>query len=82
MFALVFFFIVIAATVITFILPEVYASTARIKIERVVSVEPRNLQGSYDPYYIQTEFEVIQSELILNPVVQGVDLNSVWGRKY
>jgi len=81
-FALVFFFIVIATTVITFILPEVYASTARIKIERVVPVEPGKLQATYDPYYIQTEFEVIQSELILNPVVQGLDLNSVWGRKY
>jgi capsular polysaccharide biosynthesis protein len=78
----VFLLVVITTTLVTFILPESYASTARIKIERVAPAEPRNFQASYDPYLIQTEFEVIQSELILNPVVQGLDLNSVWGRKY
>jgi uncharacterized protein involved in exopolysaccharide biosynthesis len=82
LFLLVFLLVVITTTLVTFILPESYASTARIKIERVAPVEPQNFQASYDPYLIQTEFEVIQSELILNPVVEGLDLNSVWGRKY
>ena len=36
----------------------------------------------YDPYYIQTEFEVIQSEIVLNKVIEDLDLNTLWGRKY
>jgi len=36
----------------------------------------------YDPYYIQTEFELIQSEVILGKVIEDVDLNTVWGKKY
>src|SRR5437867_9449995 len=36
----------------------------------------------YDPYFIQTEFEVIQSELILGKVITDLDLNKEWGRKY
>ena len=82
LFALVFLFIVVTATLVTFILPESYAGTARIKIEQVAPDGLRNLQARYNPYLIQTEFEVIRSELILNQVIEGLDLNSVWGRKY
>src|ERR1043166_4323534 len=40
--------------------------------------------SAYDPYFIQTEFEVIQSEVILGKVIEDrtLDLNRVWGRKY
>jgi succinoglycan biosynthesis transport protein ExoP len=81
----VFLLVVITATLVTFILPESYASVARIKIERDVS----DIQGlaerpayGYDPYFIQTEFEVIQSEKVLGKVIDLLDLNTVWGRKY
>ena len=37
---------------------------------------------SYDPYFIQTEFEVIQSEVILGKVIEDLDLNNEWGKKY
>src|ERR1700690_1195579 len=65
----VFLLVVITATLVTFILPESFSSTARIKVERGQS-DITGLQGlqslnSYDPYFIQTEFEVIQSQLIL-----------------
>src|SRR5271169_3188703 len=71
----VFLLVVITATLVTFILPESYSSTARIKIERDQS-DIQALMGapplqSYDPYFIQTEFEVIQSELILGQVVDA-----------
>jgi len=67
-------------------LPESFSSTARIKIERDQS-DISNLQGSqvmqgYDPYFIQTEFEVIQSEIILGKVVEDLGLNREWGKKY
>src|SRR5437762_9483926 len=68
----VFLLVVITATLVTFILPESFASTARIKIERdgsdIQGMAERNLGASYDPYFIQTEFEVINSEVILTKV--------------
>src|SRR5262249_49462534 len=82
----VFLLVVITATLVTFILPESYSSTARIKIERDVSdvqgftEGPRS--GGYDPYFIQTEFEVMQSQIILSNVIQDLDLNKEWGKKY
>src|SRR5271156_2032195 len=79
----VFLLVVITATLVTFILPESFVSMARIKIERDQSdisnvLEGRQFQTSYDPYFIQTEFEIIQSELILSKVVKQLDLNAVW----
>jgi len=79
-FLAVFLITVIAATLITFILPESYASTARIKVES--EAPPVAGQPSYDPYFIQTEFEIIQSQLVLNPVIDKLELNVDWGKKY
>jgi polysaccharide biosynthesis transport protein len=83
----VFLLVVITATLVTFILPESYSSTARIKVERDQSDIPsldqvRGMGMSYDPYFIQTEFELIQSEVILSNVVYNLHLNQVWGKKY
>jgi succinoglycan biosynthesis transport protein ExoP len=36
----------------------------------------------YDPYFIQTTFEIMQSELVLSNVISTLDLNSEWGKKY
>jgi uncharacterized protein involved in exopolysaccharide biosynthesis len=62
----VFLLVVSTATLVTFILPESFSSTARIKIERdssdIEGLTKPNYVGIYDPYFIQTEFEVIQSE--------------------
>ncbi|MCU0787887.1 MAG: polysaccharide biosynthesis tyrosine autokinase [Verrucomicrobia bacterium] len=82
----VFLLVVTTATLVTFILPEAFASTARIKIEREGS-DIQEMTGmptvsSYDPYFIQTEFEVIQSQKILDRVIEGMDLNRVWGDRY
>src|SRR5258708_36438196 len=75
----VFLLVVITATIVTFILPESFASTARIKVERDVTdiagvAQQQTMSGIYDPYFIQTEFEVIQSELILDKVIDTMDL--------
>jgi beta-lactamase regulating signal transducer with metallopeptidase domain/uncharacterized protein involved in exopolysaccharide biosynthesis len=37
---------------------------------------------AYDPYFIQTEFEVIQSELILGRVIDDLNLQEKWGKTY
>src|SRR6266850_3742054 len=82
----VFLLVVITATLVTFILPETYSSKCRIKVERdqtdiPFSTDPR-VGGQYDPYFIQTEFETIQSERVLSNVVALLDLRQAWGKKY
>jgi capsular polysaccharide biosynthesis protein len=78
--------VVLVGTLITYILPESFVSKATIKVERDKS-DIEELGGKvgynqYDPYYIATEFEVIQSELILGMVVSNLNLNIEWGKKY
>jgi capsular exopolysaccharide synthesis family protein len=83
----VFLLVVITATLVTFILPEAYASTAKIKVANdTTDVSGLTDRGGYlpgyDPYFILTEFEVIQSEVVLDRVIKDLDLNTVWGKKY
>ena len=79
----VFLLVVITATLVTYVVPEKFSSVARIKVERDVSdITPLNGSQSfslgYDPYFIQTEFEVIQSEVILGKVVDDLGLDKKW----
>jgi capsular exopolysaccharide synthesis family protein len=85
----VFLITAIIATAVTFLLPESYASTARIKIEPDVG-DIRGFDTSlaaagqvgYDPYFIQTEFEVIQGYVVLGKAIERLNLNAEWGKKY
>lgn len=83
----VFLLVVITATLVTFILPEKFASTASMKVERDKS-DIDEISGTsmrfnpYDPYFVYTEYETIQSETILTNVVDMLDLNTAWGAKY
>jgi capsular polysaccharide biosynthesis protein len=77
-FITVFLITVIIATAITFILPESFASTARIKVDQSLA----STNNAYDPYFTQTEFEVIQSQVVLEPVIANLNLNVEWGKKY
>lgn len=79
-FITVFLIVAIISTAITFILPESYASTARIKVEPDISADINS--APYDPYFLQTTFEIIQSQLVLNPVIAKLNLNVEWGKKY
>lgn len=82
----VFLITTIIATVVTFLLPASFASTARIKIENDSTDIPGIGGGpsfsGYDAYYIQTEFEIMQSEQVLGRLITKLNLNEVWGKKY
>jgi uncharacterized protein involved in exopolysaccharide biosynthesis len=69
----VWFLVALTATLVTFILPESFSSTARIRIERdqpdITSLAGQPAASGYDPYFIQTELEVIQSEVVLGEVI-------------
>jgi capsular polysaccharide biosynthesis protein len=86
-FLLVFLLVFGAADFITSILPESFVSTARVKLTPNLAEAPqtpgsRTASGTYDPYLIQTESEVMQSEEILGPVIKALDLERKWGKRY
>ncbi|NOS69170.1 MAG: polysaccharide biosynthesis tyrosine autokinase [Verrucomicrobia bacterium] len=82
----VFLLVVITSTLVTFILPERFSSTARIIVNQDSSDIPGMTEMArpryYDPYFIQTEFEVISSELVLSNVISANNLNTAWADKY
>jgi capsular polysaccharide biosynthesis protein len=80
-FILVFLLVLAVSVVITFLLPQTYASTARIKVEPDTESAREN-PPVYDPYFVQTTFEIINSELVLDPVVRNLKLDEAWGKKY
>ena len=83
----VFLLVVITATVVTLMYPESFASTAKIE----VSADRPDISGfgsagsldiGYDPYFLLTEFETIQSQVVLSRVSEALNLKNVWGKKY
>ncbi|HWW02356.1 MAG TPA: von Willebrand factor type A domain-containing protein [Candidatus Acidoferrum sp.] len=56
----------------------------RIKIERdqaeTHSVHTGQTGVAYDPYFIQSEFEVIQSDAVLGKVIKDLNLNKAWAK--
>jgi succinoglycan biosynthesis transport protein ExoP len=84
----VFLLVVITATVVTFILPESFVGSARVNVQRegteiqgVSGAQPIQTLG-IDPYFIQTEFEVMQSQVILDKVIDKLNLAERWGTKF
>jgi uncharacterized protein involved in exopolysaccharide biosynthesis len=60
--------------------PMEYQATVRIQVEPDANASGQD--ESYDPYFIQTEFEIIQSQIVLGRVVEALNLNVEWGKKY
>ena len=86
-FLLVFLLVLGAAVFITSILPESFVSTARVKLTPNATEAPptpgaQGASGTYDPFLIQTECEVMQSEAILGPVIKALYLDRKWGQRY
>ena len=60
-----------------------FEATVRIEVTRSApEVSPPGGNLPYDPYFIQTEFEVIQSEIVLGKVVETLHLDAEWGNRY
>jgi uncharacterized protein involved in exopolysaccharide biosynthesis len=82
---LVFLLTAVTTTVVSFLLPKTYMSMSRITVEKDTSdIAPLNgIQSgatAFDPYFIQTELEVIQSQKVLDKVVDTCHLTEVWKR--
>jgi capsular polysaccharide biosynthesis protein len=86
-FGAVFLLVVATTTLVTFILPNTYSSEARIMLPQDASEVTRKpgtpvpVDG-FDPYFLKTQLEAIQSEAVLGKAIRALDLNQVWGKKY
>jgi len=84
---LVFLLTAITTTVVTFLIPKTYMSLSRIAVEKDTSdIAPllgmQATQSSFDPYFISTEFEKIQSQKVLDEVVKSCELREKWKKHY
>ncbi|MEI7851135.1 MAG: polysaccharide biosynthesis tyrosine autokinase [Kiritimatiellales bacterium] len=83
----VLFLVVITGAAYTFTLPKIYAAQSRIAVNNdSVDIDPFNptpVGGTrlYDPYFLRTQFEIIQSKPILYEVINRLNLQEVWGKK-
>lgn len=75
----VFILVFLFGSIATFLAPETYMSKSRL---RVTLKSPAGSIAVYDPVLAKTEAETIQSEIILKKVVDTLDLNEMWGKKY
>jgi len=82
----VFLLVVITTTVVTYMLPETYMSSTRIKVEKDTADVPllgqMSSQGPPDMFFLQTEFEVIQAKTNLYQVIDDLSLNQRWSKEY
>jgi capsular exopolysaccharide synthesis family protein len=84
---LVFLLTAVTTTVVTFLLPKTYMSLSRISVEKdTTDIAPllgmQSGPSAFDPYFIQTEFEKIQSQKVLDKVVTKCNLTEEWGDLY
>ncbi len=82
----IFLLVVISTGVITFLLPKQYEATALIQVQQNADFEifqSRSGGGaSFDPRFTTTQFEIIKSKEILEPVVEKLGLAELWAEKY
>ena len=82
----VFLLVAITATLVTFILPPKFASKVRISVQKdapdIAGIGGGQSYNQFDPYWVQTEFEKIQSKSTLYPVITNLELHVKWGEKY
>ena len=76
--------VVLTTLGVTALLPKWYLATAKIRVEKPES-EVKLFQAQsnayYDPSFIQDQFEILQSEKILYPVIAHLDLNAILGKQ-
>jgi len=78
----VFFITTIVATVVTFLMRPAYSSTAQIEIQPDITSQSPVDYFPYDPYFMETERNTIQGDVVLKRVVNDLDLDVEWGKKF
>ncbi len=86
-FMAVFLVVFGASAAITFIMPDSFVSIARVLVSPAAN-EGTNRNpsgaalGTYNPYFIQTQLQVIASDAVLREVVENLKLSAEWDKRY
>jgi len=76
--------VVLTGVAFTLSLPKIYQAETRIKVREDsldIDVFQQEYLPMYNPYFLRTEYEVIQSRPILEEVVKNLDLHVRWGKE-
>jgi capsular exopolysaccharide synthesis family protein len=79
---LVFLLVVLTVFTVTLFQPKIYMAATRIKVEQekpTVQVFEAAPTAGYDPFFLRTQYEIIQSQKILYPVIERLGLQKAWG---
>src|SRR5882672_2383239 len=71
--------VVITAVAVTAFLPRWYLATTKVRVEKPegeVKLFQAQSSNNYDPYFLQDQFKIMQSEKILYPVIDHLGLNT------
>lgn len=82
----VFALVSITVTVVTLLLPAAYSSTARIQVEKdagdIAGLKESPALFGFDPFWIETEFQKIQSKTVLYRVIDELNMTQRWSEKF
>lgn len=77
--ALILALVMVTALAVTAFLPRWYLATTKVRVEKPegeVKLFQAQSSNSYDPYFLQDQFKIMQSEKILYPVIERLGLNT------
>jgi capsular exopolysaccharide synthesis family protein len=78
--ALIFALVVITTLAVTAFLPKWYLATTKVRVEKpegeMQLFQARNNGAFTDPYFLQDQFKIMQSEKILYPVIERLALGA------
>ena len=77
--ALLLSLVVVTTAAVTAFLPRWYLATTKVRVEKPEGeVKLFQVQGGggYDPYFLQDQFRIMQSEKVLYPVIERLGLNA------
>src|SRR5947207_5905996 len=83
----VFLLVTATTTLVTFMMPEKFSSMVRIRVEKdaldVGGIGERNSgTPGFDPFWVQDQFETIQSRVVLHTVISNLNLTKKWAPKF
>lgn len=77
--------VVLTGIFYTLTMPKIYMANARISVREDaldIPVFERQYMSSFNPFFLKTQYEIIQSRPILYQVIQNLDLQRKWAEKY
>src|SRR5688572_17862737 len=83
----VFLLVAATTTLVTFMMPEKFSSMVRIRVEKdALDIggigENSRAVSTFDPFWVQDQFETIQSKVILYNVISNLNLTRKWAPKF